>query len=359
MTTFDIYRDMKARYSYKYLCNEWSTTYWKFINVIRQQNQNYNNQLFLQCLYSTIYLDSNKIKEDKFRNYDVYLATNPNINIEDYIKITSLDKITLGTLLSMNNSLKPEHIERYPHLNWDYQVISRNNNFSEKYILNTLTKKNWNIYNLGKNSAIHFNTYISLIKKYYGNDTAIYMCNNPIDCIESFSTLTWFELNDFITNQTHISRNLWKIISRHPSVTWEIYCTYKEYPWDISGLSQNKNITPDIIEANLDIEWNWYKMSSNSSITEEFICKYRTKKWNFYKLCENNSLGPSLFYQFLKEIKPIYLTHNNMIVARKRWINKLRINIIKAIKIQRIYRRAMYNPEYKLFHKFKMKRYLE
>ena len=162
-----------------------------------------------------------------------------------------------------------------------------------------------------------------------------------------------------MNKHNNISRNLWKIISRHPSVTWTIYCTYKEYPWDISGLSQNKNITPDIIEANLDIEWDWYKMSSNPSITEEFICKYRTKNWNFNKLCENNSLGPSLFYQFLKEIKPIYLTHNNMIVARKRWINKLRINIIKAIKIQRIYRQAVYNPEYKLFHKFKMKRYLE
>ena len=359
MTDFSIYRNMKARYSYKYLCNEWTDNYWKFINMISQHKLTQNKEFFWQCLYGIIYLDINKLKEDKFRNYDVFFATNSNINIDDYIKLTSLSEPTLSALLSMNRSLKPEHIERYPYLNWDYQVISRNNNFSEKYILDTLTEKNWNIYSLGKNSAIHFNTYIQLIKKYYGNDTAEFMCNNPVDCIESFDTLKWFELNDFITKHNNISRNLWKIISRHPSVTWTIYCTYKEYPWDISGLSQNKNITPDIIEANLDIEWNWYKMSSNPSITEEFICKYRTKKWNFNKLCENNSLSPSLFYQFLKEINPIYLTHNNMIVARKRWINKLRINIIKAIKIQRIYRRAVYNPEYKLFHKFKMKRYLE
>ena len=60
------------------------------------------------------------------------MVTNSNINIDDYIKLTSLDKIQLGSLLSMNRSLKQEQIERYPYLNWDYQVISRNKNFSEK-----------------------------------------------------------------------------------------------------------------------------------------------------------------------------------------------------------------------------------
>ena len=158
MTDFSIYKEIKARYSYKYLCNEWSSNYWNFINkisqhsLVSQHNLVHNKEFFWQCLYSIIYLDINKLKEDKFRNYDVFFATNSNINIDDYIKLTS-SKPTLSALLSMNRSLKPEHIERYPYLNWDYQVISRNNNFSEKYILDTLTEKNWNIYNLGKNSV--------------------------------------------------------------------------------------------------------------------------------------------------------------------------------------------------------------
>ena len=67
---------------------------------------------------------------------------------------------------------------------------------------------------------------------------------------------------------------------------------WEEYYWNFlmkyedklnwSGLSQNLNITMEIIENNPDKNWDWSYVSRNPNITMEIIEKYPNKPWDWY-----------------------------------------------------------------------------
>ena len=45
-------------------------------------------------------------------------------------------------------------------------------------------------------------------------------------------------------------------------------------PWSLSGISNNPNITMEIIVNYPDKDWDWYCISKNPNITMEIIEKY-------------------------------------------------------------------------------------
>ena len=55
----------------------------------------------------------------------------------------------------------------------------------------------------------------------------------------------------------------WYGISQNPNITWDIIVANPDKPWNRDGISQNPNITWDIIAANPDKPWNWYVISRN------------------------------------------------------------------------------------------------
>ena len=46
-------------------------------------------------------------------------------------------------------------------------------------------------------------------------------------------------------------------------------------------LSQNPNITCEIIQDNLDKPWDWHYISSNTNLTWEFIQANLDKNWDW------------------------------------------------------------------------------
>lgn len=80
-------------------------------------------------------------------------------------------------------------------------------------------------------------------------------------------------------------------------------------------LSSNPNITWEIILNNLNKPWNWVEVSKNINITWEIVHKNPDKKW-----CWSN------------------LLNNPMTYGKQKWINNLRISIIKAKKIQKCWK---------------------
>ena len=97
-------------------------------------------------------------------------------------------------------------------------------------------------------------------------------------------------------------------------------------------ISKNKNITWEIINDNPFAfpkrKWKWFYISQNPNLTWEIIKNNPQEKWAWKKI-----------------------TENSMKYGKKKWIDELRLKIIKALQIQRHWRNCSNNPEYKLAQK--------
>ena len=67
------------------------------------------------------------------------------------------------------------------------------------------------------------------------------------------------------------------MLSNNPNITFDIVEKHIDKPWDWQMLSNNPNITFDIIEKHIDKPWDWCDLSNNQNITFDFIKKYEHK----------------------------------------------------------------------------------
>jgi hypothetical protein len=58
-------------------------------------------------------------------------------------------------------------------------------------------------------------------------------------------------------------------------------------PWDYGWLSENPNITWDIIQANPDKLFNYERISYNPNITWEIVDAHPEKDWDYFGLSFN------------------------------------------------------------------------
>ena len=117
----------------------------------------------------------------------------------------------------------------------------------------------------------------------------------------------------------------WDLLSRNPSITWDIVQANLDKPWNWNWLSCNPNIRCDIIQANPDKAWNWYLLSENPNISWDIVEANLDKPWDWDNLSETS-----------------------MTKYKNGWINERRLKHIKAFLIQRHWRLCSCNPEYKL-----------
>ena len=139
-------------------------------------------------------------------------------------------------------------------------------------------------------------------------------------------------------NLNNIQDNLnkdwnWSLLSYHPNITLEIIQNNPDKEWDWYFISRNPNITWEIIQNNPDKNWNWYEISCNPNITWEIIQNNPDKDWDWE-----------------------WLSGNTMEKGRLVWINNKRIQIIKALQIQRHWRNYSCNPVYELARRLILKR---
>ena len=90
----------------------------------------------------------------------------------------------------------------------------------------------------------------------------------------------------------------WDQISQNPNITMEMIETNPDKPWDWSCISRNPNITMEIIENNPDKPWDWICISQNPNITMEFIEKYMDKPWDWYYISQNPNITMEIIEKY-------------------------------------------------------------
>jgi len=88
-------------------------------------------------------------------------------------------------------------------------------------------------------------------------------------------------------------------LSQNPNITWEIVQANPDKDWNYGFLSENPNITWDIIKANPDKGWSYFWLSANPNITWDIIQSNSDKDWKYYMLSKN----PNITYEIIKENK--------------------------------------------------------
>ncbi len=106
------------------------------------------------------------------------------------------------------------------------------------------------------------------------------------------------------------------------SPLWYLIHKYPTKPWNWYAISQNPNITMDIIEANPGKPWNWYGISINPNITMEHIEANPGKPWNWSAISMNPNITLENIEANLDKINFTSLSSNKFTFIRKQYQNK-------------------------------------
>jgi hypothetical protein len=72
---------------------------------------------------------------------------------------------------------------------------------------------------------------------------------------------------------------------------------YIDKPWSWKALSNNQNLTIEIIEKYSDKPWRWDYISNIPNITMDFIQKHTDKSWDWLGILQNTFIEEKkLFY---------------------------------------------------------------
>ena len=163
------------------------------------------------------------------------------------------------------------HLERllrlYPHKDWDYDNLSYNSNFGWDMIQKNLDK----------------------IKLKY------FILKNPNvkwDNIKQTSDGSWI----LVVSQheyMHLSEYTWSplYLSQNPNITWQIVKDNPTFPWNYRMLCGNPNITWNIIEENPDKfdAYDW--ISQNPNMSWDIVQQNPHLPWNYRWLSQHPNIG--------------------------------------------------------------------
>ena len=107
-------------------------------------------------------------------------------------------------------------------------------------------------------------------------------------------------------------------ISNNPNITMEIIKKFPDKPWGWAGISENPNITMEIIEKYPNKPWDWEFISLNRNITMEMIEKYPNKSWNWRWISENPNITIEMIEKYIDKIYFEHLSSNIFTYETKR-----------------------------------------
>ena len=85
------------------------------------------------------------------------------------------------------------------------------------------------------------------------------------------------------------------LLSENPNITWEIVQNNPDKPWTYSMLSQNPNITWEIIKNNSNKSWDYSLFSKNPNITWKIVQQNPDKPWSYSYLSQNENRQRKLY----------------------------------------------------------------
>ncbi len=95
--------------------------------------------------------------------------------------------------------------------------------------------------------------------------------------------------NPFVDEKGILLDKPWnyRSLSENPNITWDIVLDNPNIEWNYQILSKNPNITWDIVKNNPNIEWNYSSMSRNPNITWDIVKNNPDIKWDYEQLLYN------------------------------------------------------------------------
>ena len=169
-----------------------------------------------------------------------------------------------------------QYILDHPEKPWDWREISRNPNVTWEIVQAYAEECPWDWFYLTHNPNITWAIVLATHSEYPWDYSAL--LNHP-------------ELDfEFVkANPTCVSE--WFYISKHKNITWEIVQTNRVWnhpdktkrkvPWSFRGLSQNPNVTMEILRANPKCNWSYSALLANPNLTWEYIKDHLDKPWDF------------------------------------------------------------------------------
>tara|TARA_E500000178_G_C17017199_1_gene753637 strand:+ start:799 stop:1845 length:1047 start_codon:yes stop_codon:yes gene_type:complete len=279
-----------------------------------------------------------------------YISYNPNLTREFFIK--NIHQKWNWNTISSRKFIDTSLIDKYLYKPWNWIVISHNTsvvcteNFIEKHINQSW---DWGYLSLNTNITLDF------IDKY------------------SYKTWSWYKISerndltiDFVIKYIKKIFN-WDYIFRLSSIPFkDLVFLFKNYYINLTNsyiskttliysLSKNPNFDFSVMIDNDDIEWCWSEISNNPRITLDVIQKFSDKPWNISRIIKNSNITlDSLLENTDIEIGCNYTSYTDIIdinLGKEVWIKKYRLEWIKALQIQRIWRKCTCDPTYKLAQK--------
>ncbi len=144
----------------------------------------------------------------------------------------------------------------------------------------------------------------NFVKKYYNKNWDIsYLFKNPNI---SFEFIKYFFNSSYKKN--------WDSISENPNITWDIVKTHPRGKWNYKKLSCNPYITWDIVKEDLSSSnpkpWDFSYLSKNPNITwdivKEDLSSSNPKPWNFFYLSQNPNITWKIIKEELDSSNPIW-----------------------------------------------------
>jgi hypothetical protein len=93
-----------------------------------------------------------------------------------------------------------------------------------------------------------------------------------------------------IVKENHDKSWDYYFLSGNPIITWDIVKENPGIGWNYTMLSKNPNITWDIVQSNPEKEWHYSFLSGNPNITWGIVQSNPEKPWNYSILSKNHNI---------------------------------------------------------------------
>jgi len=171
---------------------------------------------------------------------------------------------------------------KFPRQPWKWEWVSANPNITWEFVL-THRDRPWDWNGLSRNPNMTWKIANDYRHEPW-NWQYIYM----------YAKITQADIQhpDFIIDFP--DRFFWGLISRNPSITWDVVAANSAKPWDWNYLSVNPNMTWDIVKKHPEVPWHWRSLSRVIKVTWESILEDlaspNPKPWDWHELSYNPSI---------------------------------------------------------------------
>ena len=299
----------------------------------------------------------------------ISLCRNQNVTPEEVIQYPDLDWDFQW--LSYHKKTTPKLVYQFPDANWDWSTLAGHSNFSEADVmshpklrametswcynpnisLSTLKKTlGWTDINVDRLAELTLNRHLKGVKPQEDGFARTYFSQYPQELV-SRMTLENFVNPNLSFSYSVCDDNITWIFPSHSRLTQAlITCpSFKQKMIEYAGrvpkrtyppnklaiwLTKQPFITFADIQNHPEVDWHMRCFALNPNMS-----------WNWLRSQINDILGSetSQGYWIKQEI-----SKNHMGGEKERWISHYRLRHIKALQIQRHWRRCSYDPSFKL-----------